>query len=297
MPLRWESAGLIVCRVTAQRDGPRCSAPRRGAAPPLRLALRERSARTRLAPSASTPAPYVSFPTDPANEKRLTDAPSPVAKVARNSASGFMGNYTYGAGAERRAERRRGPSPRPTGRRPAPPPALRRRRSAAPPGRSAGPQWRRLNPRRSCPRHAQPTNLGGLRDSELIPTLLGRQVESSTQSASAAAANAALQALIDKQVRDIAAPRPSCESSLSYAPTYSQLCSSRLARRVAGELAVAEALTNHLMQLSKTLERKPKPAAGCRLRGSATLLRPDAPLAVPVPPSPSRAPAPRLAPA
>ena len=44
-------------------------------------------------------------------------------------------------------------------------------------------------------------------------------------------------------MRDIAAPRPSCESSLSYAPTHSQLCSSRLARRVAVHPAGAEELT------------------------------------------------------
>ena len=104
-------------------------------------------------------------------------------------------------------------------------------------------QWRRLNPRRSCPRHAQPTNLGGLSDSELIPTLLGRQVESSTQSASAAAANAALQTLTVKQVCGLATRRPSCVSSLSYAPTRSQLCSSRVARRVADHPAGAEELT------------------------------------------------------
>ena len=53
----------------------------------------------------------------------------------------------------------------------------------------------------------------------------------------------ALGAPRESQVRDLAAPRPSCGSSLSYAPTHCQAHSSRFARRVADQTAGAEELT------------------------------------------------------
>ena len=70
-----------------------------------------------------------------------------------------------------------------------------------------------------------------------------RQVASSTRRPFPGADLAALQTLIDRQVPSIATPRPSCGSSLSYAPTHCQAHSSRFARRVADHPAGAEELT------------------------------------------------------
>ena len=70
-----------------------------------------------------------------------------------------------------------------------------------------------------------------------------RQVASSTRRPFPGADLAALQTLIGKQVPAIATPRPSCGSSLSYAPTHCQAHSSRFARRVADQTAGAEELT------------------------------------------------------